>query len=128
VRDGDPLLFTPRWTGTAGVAYSWPLPNSVNAYTRADATYSGNYVRTYSDGVNGFLASIRDGQAITEVKLRAGIKNNAWDASIYVKNLTDNRTPIAEDAGTLPGTYGYTAIRSSSLPPRTIGVAVSYRY
>ena len=127
VRDGDPLLFTPKWQGIAGVQYSWPF-QGLTGYARTDATYSGNYVRTYSEGVNGYLASIRDGQAITEVKLRAGVKNRTWDAAIYVKNLTDNRTPLAEDAGTLPGTYGFTAIRSSSLPPRTIGLAVSYHY
>ena len=45
-----------------------------------------------------------------------------------VKNLTNNSTLLAEDARTKPDTCGYTAIRSISRQPRTIGFAVSYRY
>jgi outer membrane receptor for Fe3+-dicitrate len=128
VKNGDPLLFTPRWTGTVGVGYTWPARDGVDAYLRSDANYTGNYYRTYSQSVNGYLASIRDGQSITQVQLRGGIKTGAFDASVFVKNLTDNSTPLAEDAGTVPGTYGYSAIRAVSLQPRTIGVALTYRY
>jgi outer membrane receptor protein involved in Fe transport len=128
VKNGDPLLFTPRWTGTVGVGYTWPAREGLNAYLRSDANYTGNYYRTYSDGVNGYLPLIRNGQAVTQVQLRGGVKTDSFDASVFVKNLTDNSTPLAEDAGTVPGTYGYTAIRSVSLQPRTIGVALTYRY
>jgi outer membrane receptor protein involved in Fe transport len=128
VKDGDPLLFTPKWQGTAGLQYSWPIPGGMNAYARTDATYTGDYVRTYSEGVNGYIGTIRDGQALTEVKLRAGVRNKTWDAALFVKNLTDNQTPLAEDVGTVEGSYGAMAIRATSLQPRTIGVAVSYHY
>jgi iron complex outermembrane receptor protein len=128
VKNGDPLLFTPKWQGTAGVSYSWPVHDAVNAFVRTDSTYSGSYDRTYSQGVNGYIASIRDGRSVTEVQLRGGLKSTAWDASVFVKNLTDNTTPLAEDVGTVAGSYGAMAIRSTSLQPRTIGVAVSYRY
>jgi iron complex outermembrane recepter protein len=128
VKSGDPLLFTPKWAGTMGVAYKWPVRDDLNAYVRTDATYSGNYERTYSSSVNGYIASIRDGQAVTAVQLRGGVKKETWDASIFVKNLTDNSTPLSEDVGTVPGTYGYTAIRATSMQPRTIGVAFSYHY
>ena len=127
-KSGDPLLFTPKWTGTTGLAYKWPVYNDLNAYVRTDATYTGNYFRTYSSAVNGYIASIRDGQSVTAVQLRGGVKKESWDASIFVKNLTNNSTPLSEDAGTVPGTYGFTAIRATSLQPRTIGVAFSYHY
>jgi iron complex outermembrane receptor protein len=128
VKDGDPLLYTPKWQGTAGAAYTWPVQDGLNLYARTDATYSGNYVRTYSETVNGYIGSIRDGQSVTEVKLRGGFKTKSWDAAIFVKNLTGNATPLAEDVGTVAGSYGATAIRATSLQPRTIGVAVSYHY
>jgi iron complex outermembrane recepter protein len=128
VKNGDQLLFTPKWAGTAGIAYSRPAFDDLNAYARVDATYSGNYERTYSEGVNGYIGAIRDGQSVTEVLLRGGIKNRTWDAAVFVKNLTDNSTPLSEDVGTVAGTYGAQAIRATSLQPRTIGVAVSYRY
>jgi hypothetical protein len=78
--------------------------------------------------VNGYLASIRDGEPITQVQLRFGVKTGSWDASAFIKNLTNNQTPVAEDAGTVPGSYGYTAIRSISLQPRTFGFAATYHY
>ena len=130
VKDGDPLLYTPKWSGTAGVSYTWPVRDEMNAYARADGQYTGNYDNTYSAGVNGYLPLIRDGQSVTTVQLRAGVKSKSgsWDASAFVKNLTDNSTPLNADAGTVAGTYGYTALRYVSMRPRTIGVAVSYHY
>jgi iron complex outermembrane recepter protein len=130
VKNGDPLLYTPKWSGTAGVGYTWPVHDGIDAYARTDAQYTGNYFNTYSAGVNGYLPLIRDGQSITSVQLRGGVKSKsgAWDASAFVKNLTDNSTPLSVDSGTVPGTYGYSALRYVSLRPRTIGIAVSYHY
>jgi iron complex outermembrane recepter protein len=130
VKDGDPLLYTPKWSATAGVGYTWPVREQMNAYARADSQYTGNYFNTYSEGVNGYLPLIRDGQSITAVQLRGGLKSKsgAWDASAFVKNLTDNSTPLSVDSGTVPGTYGYTALRYVSMRPRTIGFALSYHY
>ena len=130
VKNGDPLLYTPKWSGTAGVAYTWPVRDGMDAYARADDQYTGNYVNTYSAGVNGYLPLIRDGRSINSVQLRGGVKSKtgAWDASAFVKNLTDNSTPLSVDSGTVPGTYGYTALRYISMRPRTIGVAISYHY
>jgi iron complex outermembrane recepter protein len=130
VKDGDPLLYTPKWSGTAGVSYTWPVRNGIDAYARTDGQYSGNYFNTYSEGVNGYLPLIRDGQSVTTVQLRGGLKSKsgAWDASAFVKNLTDNSTPVSVQSGTVPDTYGYTALRYITLRPRTIGIAVSYHY
>jgi iron complex outermembrane receptor protein len=130
VKNGDPLLYTPKWSGTAGVSYTWPVRDGMDAYARADGQYTGNYFNTYSAGVNGYLPLIRDGQSITSVQLRGGIKSpsGAWDASAFVKNLTDNSTPLSVNSGTVPGTYGYTALRYISMRPRTVGVAISYHY
>jgi len=130
VKNGDPLLFTPKWTGTAGISYTWPVRDGIYAYTRTDAQYTGNYDRTYSAGVNGYLPLIRDGQSITTLQLRGGLKSKSgsWDAAAFVNNLTDNSTPLSQDVGTVAGTYGATAIRSISMRPRTVGIAVSYHY
>jgi outer membrane receptor protein involved in Fe transport len=127
-RDGDPLLSTPRWQGDLGLSYAWHLRNGWGAYARADSTYTGRYFRTYSQGVNGYIGTIRDGQSITEISLRGGVKLNSWDISAFVKNLTDNATPLFEDVGTKPGTYGAIAIRSISMRPRTVGFTATYRY
>ena len=130
VKNGDSLLYTPKWSGTAGVSYTWPVRNGIDAYARADGQYSGNYFNTYSEGVNGYLPQIRNGESVTTVQLRGGLKSEsgAWDASAFVKNLTDNSTPVSEQSGTVPDTYGYTAIRYITLRPRTVGIAVSYHY
>jgi len=127
-RNGDWLLNTPRIQGDFSVSYTWTAWSGVNAYARADTTYTGHYYRTYSDGVNGFIGTIRDGKAITDVSLRAGAKFGSWDISAFINNLTDNSTPLFEDVGTKAGSYGAEAIRSISLRPRTLGFDVTYRY
>jgi iron complex outermembrane recepter protein len=127
-KDGDPLLSTPRWQGDLSLSYTWSLDNGSEMYARADSTYSGRYFRTYSQGVNGYIAAIRDGASIVDVSLRTGVRFHSWDVSAFVKNLTDNATPLYEDVGTRPGTYGATAIRSISMRPRTLGVTATYRY
>ena len=128
VKNGDPLLFTPKWAGSLNLGYNWSPVDGYNTYVRGDGTYSGSYERTYSEGVNGFIDSIRHGQSITEFSLVGGVKHDEWDAFLFIHNLTNNSTPQAEDVGTHPGTYGATAIRSISLRPRTIGVSLTWRH
>jgi iron complex outermembrane receptor protein len=127
-KSGDELLSTPRWQGDLSLSYTWSLHNGWDMYTRADSTYSGRYFRTYSEGVNGYIAAIRDGESITAVDLRSGVRFNSWDVSAFIKNLTNNATPLYEDVGTVPGTYGASAIRSISMRPRAVGVTATYRY
>jgi iron complex outermembrane receptor protein len=127
-RDGDPLLNTPRLQGDVSLSYTWPAWQGVNPYARVDTSYTGHYYRTYSDGVNGFIGTIRDGKALTNVSLRAGAKFSNWDLSAFINNLTDKSTPLFEDVGTVAGTYGAEAVRSISLRPRTLGFQATYRY
>jgi outer membrane receptor protein involved in Fe transport len=127
-RDGDELLSTPRWQGDLSLSYAWSLRNDWGLYARADSSYTGRYFRTYSQGVNGYIGSIRDGQSIADVSLRAGLKIDSWDISAFIKNLTDNATPLFEDVGTRPGSYGATAVRNISMRPRTVGFTATYRY
>jgi iron complex outermembrane recepter protein len=128
VRDGDELLNTPRWQGDLSLSYTWSLHDGRDLYARADSSYTGRYFRTYSAGVNGYIGAIRDGESITDISLRSGVRFNSWDVSAFVKNLTDNATPLYQDVGTVPGTYGAAAIRSISMRPRTVGVTATYRY
>jgi hypothetical protein len=127
-KDGDPLLSTPRWQGDLSLSYTWAVHQGWDLYARTDSTYSGHYFRTYSQGVNGYIGAIRDGESIFDLSLRSGVRFDSWDISAFVKNLTDNATPLYEDVGTKPGTYGAQAIRSISMRPRTVGVTATYRY
>ena len=128
--DGQSLPFTPKWQGALGISYSQDIGNDMSAYTRVDWTYTGSYYRTPPLGVTGYLASIRNGQSINQTQLRAGLRavGGTWDISLFAKNLTNNHTPVVADVGTVPNTYGFTAVRVSTLQPRTIGAAVTYRF
>ena len=127
-KDGDPLLSTPRWQGDLSLSYTWAVHQGLDLYARTDSTYSGHYFRTYSQGVNGYIGAIRAGESIFDLSLRSGVRFDAWDVSAFVKNLTDNATPLYEDVGTVAGTYGAQAVRSISMRPRTVGVTATYRY
>jgi len=129
-KNGDELLNTPKWQGDFGAQYTWAVFNNVDAYARADVNYTGDYFRTYSSTVNGYIALIRNGQAVTDGSMRFGVKKDGIDASLFVNNISNNLTPLYSTVGTTAGTFGASpaAIRNISLRPRTYGMTVTFRY
>jgi hypothetical protein len=103
-------------------------------------TYTGNFGSAVSQGadlqfLNTPLRGLEFGGSLAYTNARSrtsrcaqGAKFSSWDIFAFINNLTDNSTPLFEDVGTKPGSYGAEAIRSISLRPRTLGFDVTYRY
>ena len=129
-KNGDELTNTPKWQGDIGVQYNWDIFHEMEAYGRVDTTYTGGYFRTYSPAVNGYTALIYKGKPILQSSLRAGVKKNNIDASVFVQNLFNNDIPVFSTVGTTAGTFGASAqaVRNQSLRPRTFGLTVTYHY
>jgi iron complex outermembrane receptor protein len=129
-KNGDPLLNTPKWQGHLGAQYTWEIVNAMDAYARADVDYTGDYFRTYSSTVNGYIGLIRDGQPLTNASMRVGVRKNGIDASLFVQNLTDESAPLFSTVGTTAGSFGASAaaIRNVSERPRTYGMTVTFHY
>jgi iron complex outermembrane receptor protein len=127
-KDGAPIPFSPKWQLTASAEYTWAVRDNLNPYVRADYRYTGEYVRNNPPGVIGYLAASRNGAAVDDVSLRAGVTRDRTDVSVFVKNLFDNDTALNQTYSTRLGTYGSRAERYTIQRPRTVGVTATYRY
>lgn len=86
---GKTSVNSPRFTGNFGVSYERPIRGGAWAFTtRADALYTG---KKYVDSAN--VAYIGD---VTRINLRVGVgdRDRRWDASLFVRDLTDEKTPL----------------------------------
>ena len=84
---GKPVNGAPRWIVNTGGEYKWPLQNGVEPYAL------GNYAwRSWSYGdVSDSQYSVIPSYGILDMALGLRIPTGAlkWDASLWVKNLTD---------------------------------------
>ncbi|NVK43490.1 MAG: TonB-dependent receptor [Oceanospirillaceae bacterium] len=83
---GDKLPGVADTNFYAGAQLNYTIKN-LNGFVRADATYTGE--KFYDED---FTAEDH-----TMVNLRAGLTNYQWEASVFVNNLTNDDTIIAQD-------------------------------
>ncbi len=124
-RRGDTLGGAP-WTATLGAQYEAKLA-AKTAYIRGDLRYqSANHGRlpTQDPGTAIFDPGATQPSALTEVSLRAGVRWQSLDLSLFVDNLFDAAPQLHRehmDSNTLLYT-------EDTLQPRTIGVTLTHRY
>lgn len=117
---GQPLNGAPRWIANTGGEYRWPIADNLEQYA------SGNYAWrswTYGDISNSAYSVIPSYgllDLMTGIRLPTG--KNRWDASIWVKNATNNHYWLM--------TYQQTIINvnnpyvGAAGAPRTIGATL----
>lgn len=115
-RNGDELNYTPKINGNFGLEYGFRLAQR-DAFIRSDYVYFGSYyTQTGGRGVKaeGYsLFNLRGGVSVSE----------SAEVSLHVDNLFN-----ADDFTTVVGPSGFPPGYSVRLRPRTIGVALSYRF
>jgi iron complex outermembrane receptor protein len=119
-RDGDKLPDVPKFQYALGLDYSAPLAmagGDWNYTLAADITYQGKR-HAYFEG-SPFDLTL---DSYTLVNVRAGLSNDLWSATLFVRNLTDKRAQVS-------------AINSNQDPhalitvrPRTIGMTVTRNF
>lgn len=117
---GDRLPGTPRLSTTLDVEYAWPLWANYRAYVGGTWAYVGNVAPTFST-ISGDDRLI---DSYTYGNLRAGVQSDRWGVSLYAKNVTDRRALLSFGDSGDPAFAGSSAYNR----PRTIGIAVTYRY
>jgi outer membrane receptor protein involved in Fe transport len=112
---GDELPKVPKLQGNLTADYVRPINEQMRARLAADFSYRGK-THTQLNEASPFNVPLA---AYTLVNLRAGVETDEWSATLFVRNLTDNRAQID-------------AISSSQDPlaritvrPRTIGVTLT---
>jgi iron complex outermembrane recepter protein len=114
---GDPLLYTPMWSGAISAEYHRALNSNMTGFVRAEETYTD---RIYRDFVPSFYQTAPPYYLLN---LRLGVHTAEWDVTTYVKNACNKLTQSAErlsvSGSNLPDTRAVSVVQ-----PRTIGVQI----
>ena len=140
--NGDALLGAP-WTFTASGEYHFPDWQGHEPYLRLDFSHATaqHSLLQGQDPNNGLFDTTLPGlPVINNLSLRAGVRFDGLDLSVYANNVT-NSDPLmfeARDIAPLPGKPGTGASDlgpntddlyfARGVRPRTIGMTATYRY
>lgn len=120
---GDDLLNVPHWTGSAGVEYATRVTENYEGTFRVDYSYVSSSKFLF-DRTSPFYR--RRGFGLVNARATAQRDGAPWEASLFVNNLFDihgeTDLPVAISAD-LPTTR-----RVAINPPRTVGIALQYKY
>lgn len=115
---GARMPMTPEFSWSATFDYDFPLANGLDA--NVGAAYRNVGKRT---GMQGFPI---DGYRALD--LQAGLGNQAWSLRLFVRNATNSKGHLSI-APVLNGATGAVSyLNGVPLQPRTIGLAIDYRY
>ena len=113
-QEGDRLPLTPRLNGVLGFEYQYDLAGH-EAFVRADYSYRGDFYVNVG-GINTETSTV---DSYTRFDMRAGVRFEQMSVEIYGTNLAD------DDAVTTR--WGFGTDLGFRMPPRTLGLEVSYR-
>jgi len=127
VSDGDRLP-GPPWKVALSAEYELPSVGTFRPYLRGDYQYASAEPDRLAPNnpVNGlnFVPGYYTRPATDFVSLRAGLRGEHLEVSMFVDNLFDDGTVTERIA--MPITI--TPFRASAFRPRSIGLTASYRY
>jgi outer membrane receptor protein involved in Fe transport len=131
ITDGDHIVGWP-WTVAVSAQYNFAAWNSHAAYVRADYQYQAQQTDTVpgSNPQNGGFQpwAVFHLPQTTQLSLRAGMKFDSWDVSVFGNNLTGDHPILASASSVnfgIPG--GLVGYNQTTFRPRTFGITAAYR-
>jgi iron complex outermembrane recepter protein len=126
VTQGDRLPGAP-WTIHTSAEYSFPSLGGRKPYLRAD--YQVSTAQTAELPIQDSNNGVSDPEftglpKIDTLQLRAGMRWNGFDLSLFGNNLTDSHPLIFRTRDTTASDLFF----AHSIRPRTVGVTATYRY
>lgn len=132
VLDGNPLQYTPDWTGNVSLGYTLPMSNNWEWFNRLDYSYQDS--QTIVQTADAYVGSA------SRLNLRTGFGNDKWTVTLWAYNLTEpntaatgvftgnpSRLPDLFIFGTRQGFPAFSPLVTS--PDRaSYGVTVKYRW
>ena len=129
-RKGDRLPFTPPFSLSGNLDYSWSLAGGATAFVGGSARYLSRQTATYDNAFRTATGNQRKVPAYTVVDLRAGVDVGRLSVEAFVNNLTNahgtTSTGIVTSNGLPFSPNG--AIRTGVIRPRTIGLSLTASY
>jgi len=89
-QDGDRIPNVPKWTASAAAQYSFPISDEIKGVARVDYSYVGSS-NTYFSPRSEFFQNL---DAYSLVNLKAGIRTDRWEATLFVNNVADKRAEV----------------------------------
>jgi iron complex outermembrane receptor protein len=142
IRDGNRLPTSPEFQAAASVTYSWPMSATLEAFGNFTFQHVGSSFTQLADqeqgvGVVGAGAFFPFGNPTIDSftfepelpsyeigNLRFGVKNDAWEAALYVNNVWDERAFLSLDRE-----RGFRArVGYLTNMPRTYGVSLRMNF
>lgn len=117
-RKGDPLPVSPKWGGALTADYEWPISGDFSGVAGGVIRFAGD--RHTSFALSTAVPDIRLRSYVT-ADARVGVRADRWEVTGFVRNIGDERAELAGRSGA--GLNEVTIAR-----PRTVGVAVNWRY
>ncbi len=131
ITDGDHIVGWP-WTLAVSAQYNFTAWGTRDAYVRADYQYQAKQSDTVSGSnpQNGAFQpwAVFQLPQTTQLSLRAGMKFDAWDVSVFGNNLTGDHSILSSASSVnfgIPG--GLVGYNQSTFRPRTFGITAAYR-
>ena len=119
---GEPLG-APTWQYSLTAEYDYKIYDRWDSYIIGDYQYSSPYQRGSGPGDVGYDPVIVNGSQTHFADMRAGVRLQGSDVSLFVKNLTDSQDRLFQSH-----TIGSPMVNSNTFRPREIGVTATYRY
>jgi iron complex outermembrane recepter protein len=118
ITSGTAVQDVPEWTSSAGATYRHPLGRDLSLLVRLDNNYvSGHYDAT---------AQINHLPSYDLTNLRAGVEGERWSATLFAKNLFNQRAEFSDVPAINISVPQFNRIAVSQ--PLTIGVDLNYRF
>jgi outer membrane receptor protein involved in Fe transport len=130
---GNPLPWSPRWSGTLDGDYEFQSIGDWTPYVGAALHYIGSRDSTFNgllvQGAYGFSQSQYKMPSYNTLDLRVGVNWSRWSIELYAKNLNDAKgitafSPYGTSAASFspPGPVG--AANVSLIEPRIVGIVL----
>jgi outer membrane receptor protein involved in Fe transport len=113
---GQRLIDVPYDSLTASVQYDYPLNSEMTLAVHADYDWTGRSNGSYQYGNSNYY-----NPSYGVLNASVGIETEAYDVSLYAKNLDDNRTIIQQPELN-------TVIEGYTMRPLTVGVTAKFRF
>jgi iron complex outermembrane receptor protein len=116
IRKGDWVAGVPRATASLGADYHWAVSDSVGAFVRGSAQWTGKSHGTVFRGDADYARA-----AYVTADASAGVNFDKWELTAFVKNLNNNHTALQH-----PNVQGVD--EAYTMRPRTIGFTGNYEF
>lgn len=123
---GDPTPMAPEWTISSGIDYFISnLTERWDGFIRADISYTSEQYSNLGSGTElstGNIVSRLEIPDSTVVNLFAGIIDEAWELTFFIRNLTDERVITGIDVDRR------SPVVFSRARPRNMGVSIKFEF